>query len=88
MVFGGPEVLVISIILLFFILLFIIMFKKAFEGRKKTVVVLDVKKHGKVVVEKKCPNCGGTLTELNFFKLKAGNDAKCDYCNVIISSGS
>ncbi len=62
------------------------MFKKAFEGRKKTVVVLDVKKHGKVVVEKKCPNCGGDLGELNFYKLKSGNDVTCDYCDVIISS--
>lgn len=35
---------------------------------------------------RKCPNCGGTLTEANFYKLKSGNDTKCEYCNVIISS--
>ena len=61
---GGPEVLIISIILLFFFLLFIIMFKKAFEGRKKTVVVLDVKKMVKLWLKKNVQTVEGTLVSL------------------------
>jgi len=37
---------------------------------------------------RKCPNCGAELSELNFYKLKAGDNTKCEYCNVIISSDS
>ncbi len=37
---------------------------------------------------RKCPNCGAELSELNFYKLKAGDNTKCEYCNVIISSAS
>lgn len=33
-----------------------------------------------------CPYCKGKLSELNFYKLKSGNDVTCEYCSEIISS--
>lgn len=41
------------------------------------------KKSGPV---KNCPCCKGKLSELNFYKLKSGNDVTCEYCGEIISS--
>lgn len=38
----------------------------------------------KPVVKKKCPYCDGKLSELNYFKLKAGNDVPCEYCGEMI----
>ncbi len=35
---------------------------------------------------KNCPYCKGKLSELNYFKLKSGNDVTCEYCGEIISS--
>jgi hypothetical protein len=35
---------------------------------------------------KNCPYCKGKLSELNFYKLKSGNDVTCEYCGEIISS--
>ncbi len=35
-----------------------------------------------------CPNCGGALSELNYYKLKSGTDVKCEFCNKFIQSGS
>lgn len=32
-----------------------------------------------------CPYCKGKLSELNFYKLKSGNDVSCEYCGEIIS---
>ena len=34
---------------------------------------------------KRCPYCKGKLSELNFYKLKSGNDVTCEYCGEIIS---
>lgn len=34
---------------------------------------------------KSCPYCKGKLSELNFYKLKSGNDITCEYCGEIIS---
>lgn len=36
---------------------------------------------------KSCPKCGGDLSELTYYKLKSGDDAKCEYCGTIISPG-
>lgn len=33
---------------------------------------------------RKCPHCGAALSELTFYKLKAGDSAKCEYCEGII----
>ncbi len=35
---------------------------------------------------KSCPYCSGKISELNFYKLKSGNDVTCEYCGEIISS--
>ncbi|MEE8401562.1 MAG: hypothetical protein V3R86_05370 [Candidatus Hydrothermarchaeaceae archaeon] len=35
---------------------------------------------------KQCPSCGGKFSEINFYKLKAGNDVECDFCGEIIES--
>ncbi len=34
---------------------------------------------------KSCPYCSGKISELNFYKLKSGNDVTCEYCGEIIS---
>ena len=33
---------------------------------------------------RKCPHCGGKLSELYFYKLKAGEHVTCEFCNEII----
>jgi len=35
---------------------------------------------------KKCPSCGGNFSAVNFYKLKAGNDVTCEYCEELIES--
>lgn len=35
---------------------------------------------------KKCPSCGENISEINFYKLKSGNDAVCESCGNMIES--
>jgi len=47
-------------------------------------VVVESKE--KTTVVRKCPYCNGRLSELNYFKLKSGNDTTCEYCGEMISA--
>ena len=75
------------------IILLAIILEVAFRGKKKTAekpkpsskVIPEPKIPSKVAVEQKCPYCGGELSELSFYKLKSGNDVKCEYCGAMIS---
>jgi hypothetical protein len=33
---------------------------------------------------KKCPSCGENISEINYYKLKSGNDAVCESCGNVI----
>lgn len=37
-------------------------------------------------VYRNCPSCGGKISKLNFYKLKAGESAECDFCGDMIVS--
>lgn len=60
---------------------------KAKKWISRNKVIAEQKTLSKVATTQKCPNCGGDITELDFYKLKAGNDVKCEYCGTIISGG-
>ncbi len=59
--------------------------KKTSLGREPVIERVVVEPKEKKGLMRKCPYCNGKLSELNFFKLKSGNDTPCEYCGEIIS---
>jgi len=62
-----------------------LIFKKLFFSEKEESKEKRESTPKQSPVAKNCPHCGGDISELHYYKLKAGESTECEYCGKMIA---